>query len=251
WQASESGAHLSYPVSSVSGCSRLPITRSAASASRTSSKNPFPSRGGSAPTSPRMMSPVADRVIEGGSVASGTAWVVVGVGAGVTHCPGTASVCSAARFIMFVTTTIPSRAATSATTVASRSSVWRRDCHGVVAPDGLGWVEPANIVTPPGQWLSIGPLGRLAGPTAESHPSTGWSFGPYVPPEQHRSPGQVSRGGDQRLDLCGRGGARLEVGDGRGTGSQRDLPGGRSRSRRGARQRNGDGRVPQGRGGLQ
>ena len=56
----------------MSGCSRLPITRSAASASLTVSKKPLPPFGGSLPgASPMMMSPVADSEIV--SVAVGVA----------------------------------------------------------------------------------------------------------------------------------------------------------------------------------
>ena len=52
------------PVSVVSGCSRLPITRSEARSARTRSKKPSPSRGGmSRGASLIMMSPVADIVM--------------------------------------------------------------------------------------------------------------------------------------------------------------------------------------------
>src|SRR6266545_578799 len=60
----DSAEHLPTPVSFVSGCSRLPICRSARRASRTGVKRSLPLLGGRAPgAEPMMMSPVADIVI--------------------------------------------------------------------------------------------------------------------------------------------------------------------------------------------
>src|SRR6266545_3382711 len=60
----DSAEHLPTPVSLVSGCSRLPICRSARRASRTGVERSLPLLGGRAPgAEPMMMSPVADIVI--------------------------------------------------------------------------------------------------------------------------------------------------------------------------------------------
>lgn len=67
------GGHLRNPVSSVSGCSRLPIWMSARSTSATSAKKSRAPAGGKASgAEPMTMSPVADRLtVRPGSTAAG------------------------------------------------------------------------------------------------------------------------------------------------------------------------------------